>query len=65
MEDLQRASKLLVRALQIRERYMRVSQQRYSPTCSGFLLRMSPDSDTIKEHIHNKKATLEGETMAQ
>ncbi len=60
MEDLQKASKLLVKALQIREFYMSRSQQAFPNVCRKFLRKRlsSVSSDT---RVHKNKATLEGE----
>ncbi len=59
MEDLHNASKLLVRALEIREKYMRLSQQSFPETCSKFLRGKSGTTGN-KDQIHSDKATLEG-----
>ena len=61
MEDLQSASKLLVKALEIRERYMRMSQQVFPSSVHAFLYR--DRGNKIKEeglYHHLKRATLEG-----
>ena len=61
MEDLQSASKLLVKALEIRERYMRMSQQEFPSSVHEFLYR--DRGNKIKEqglYHHLKRATLEG-----
>ena len=64
MEDLQSASKLLVKALEIRERYMRMSQQEFPSSVHEFLYR--DRGNKIKEeglYRHLKRATLEGNKM--
>jgi len=61
MEDLQSASKLLVKALDIRERYMRYSQQAFPSSVQDFLCR--DKGNGVKEqdlYQHLKRATLEG-----
>jgi hypothetical protein len=61
MEDLQSASKLLAKALEIRERYMRMSQQEFPSSVHEFLYR--DRGNKIKEeglYRHLKRATLEG-----
>jgi hypothetical protein len=63
MEDLQSASKLLAKALEIRERYMRMSQQEFPSSVHEFLYR--DRGNKIKEeglYRHLKRATLEGKT---
>lgn len=55
LEDLERASKLIVQALQIRQRYMQMSHQSFSSTASRFL---NPDSK-LNDH-HDDKQTIEG-----
>ena len=62
MEDLQNASKLLVKALEIRERYMKMSRQGFPNTCSKFLREQSGKSlgDDEDDVQHRDKATLEG-----
>lgn len=61
MEDLQSASRLLVKALEIRERYMRFSQQSFPSSVQKFLNRdrgnYSKEQDLYQ---HLKRATLEG-----
>ena len=59
MEDLQNASKLLVKALKIRHKYMVNSHQAFPNVCREFLERL--DGNDAKDHrIHENKATLEG-----
>ena len=60
MEDLQNASKLLVKALKIREHYMSVSQQAF-PTITKNFLRKNAGGSSVDETVHDDKATLEGE----
>lgn len=59
MEDLQKASKLLVKALKIRHKYMVTSHQAFPNVCREFLERL--DGNDAEDHrIHEDKATLEG-----
>ena len=55
LEDLERASRLIVQALQIRKRYMKLSHQSFSATVGRFLDPHKPDS----AH-HDEKQTIEG-----
>lgn len=64
MEDLQNASKLLFKALEIRERYMRISQQGFPTIVGGFLNRDNGTFDPNDKSPHfPKRATLEGEYL--
>ena len=68
MEDLQNASKLLVQALGVRERYMRMSRQRFPNVCQSFLRRLDGDDDVRPAEkprarsgtLSDDKATIEG-----
>ena len=68
MEDLQNASKLLVQALGVRERYMRMSRQRFPNVCQSFLRRLDGDDDIRPAEkprarsgtLSDDKATIEG-----
>ena len=60
MEDLQNASKLLVKALKIRERYMTMSQQSFPSVTKKFLKRLD-GKDSSDDSVHSDKATIEGE----
>uniref|UniRef100_A0AAR5PBU8 AMP deaminase n=1 Tax=Dendroctonus ponderosae TaxID=77166 RepID=A0AAR5PBU8_DENPD len=53
LEDLERASKLLIEALDIRKRYMNMSHQSFSSTAARFL---DPDKEQQK---HDEKQTIE------
>ncbi|KAL1514036.1 hypothetical protein ABEB36_003361 [Hypothenemus hampei] len=55
LEDLERASKLLIQALEIRKRYMKMSHQSFSPTVARFL---DPDKEQPQ---HDEKQTIEDE----
>ncbi|XP_063919158.1 AMP deaminase 2 isoform X2 [Zophobas morio] len=59
LEDLERASRLIVQALQIRKRYMKLSHQSFSATVGRFLDPHKPDS----AH-HDEKQTIEAENSA-
>lgn len=54
LEDLERASKLLIQALDIRKRYMNMSHQSFSSTAARFL---DPDKE---QQQHDEKQTIEG-----
>ena len=56
MEDLQSASKLLLKALNMRERYMRISRQKF-PTIVKSYIQGTGGRDKEKP----SKATIEGE----
>ena len=61
LEDLQQASRLLVQALRIRERYMELSFQSFPPLASRFL--RSFDSQLLRrnsEIVHEDKKTIKG-----
>ena len=65
MEDLQSASKLLVKALQIRQRYMGLSRQYFPSVVERFMENLDKDKGKGKpkyegKHKHMKRATLEG-----
>ena len=66
MEDLQNASKLLVQALGVRERYMRMSRQRFPNVCQSFLSRLDDDVKPTEKPrarsgtMSDDKATIEG-----
>jgi AMP deaminase len=53
LEDLERASRLIVQALQIRKRYMKISHQSFSATAARFL-----DPNKKQPH-HDEKQTIE------
>lgn len=55
LEDLERASRLIVQALQIRKRYMKLSHQSFSTTASRFL-----DPHRQEKQYHDDKQTIEG-----
>lgn len=65
LEDLEKASHLLVNALQIRQRYMKMSHQSLSGTATTFLHSVGEDSATtmVQPH-HDDKQTIEGKTYA-
>ncbi|XP_019870896.1 AMP deaminase 2 isoform X2 [Aethina tumida] len=53
LEDLERAAKLLIQALEIRKRYMKMSYQSFSQTAARFL-----DPDKEQQH-HDEKQSIE------
>ncbi|KAF5275270.1 hypothetical protein FQA39_LY06930 [Lamprigera yunnana] len=60
LEDLERASRLLVEALLIRQRYMRLSQQAFPTTTSNFLNSVNPDAIISSEpQHHDDKQSIE------
>ena len=71
VEDLKNASKLLVKALEVRQKYMKMSHQSF-PNMVKRLLRSMHDKngddghhDDPEEVEHQDKATLEGESSAR
>lgn len=58
LEDLERASRLIIQALEIRKRYMKISYQSFSPTVARFL-----DPNKEQRH-HDEKQTIEGKFIA-
>jgi hypothetical protein len=58
MEDLQCASKLLIKALQMRERYMTVSRQRFAKVVGSYL-NGTKGTDVNDKNIPTK-ATIAG-----
>ncbi|XP_068894523.1 AMP deaminase 2 isoform X1 [Tenebrio molitor] len=58
LEDLERASRLIVQALQIRKRYMKISHQSFSATAARFL-----DPNKKQPH-HDEKQTIEAESAS-
>ncbi|GLV42221.1 AMP deaminase [Carabus blaptoides fortunei] len=60
LEDLQHSSRLLVRALRIRERYMTMSHQTFPTTTARFLHSLNADKTrTLNEIKHDDKMTIE------
>ncbi|XP_066142401.1 AMP deaminase 2 isoform X2 [Euwallacea fornicatus] len=59
LEDLERASKLIIQALDIRKRYMGMSHQSFSSTAARFL---DPDNEQQK---HDEKQSIEDEEYMQ
>jgi hypothetical protein len=51
-------SKLLVQALSIREKYMKVSRQFFPSACDRYLRQV--DGKTVKDQEHDDRATIEG-----
>ena len=58
MEDLQSASKLLSKAMKIRERYMKMSRQKFPTLVESYLKGAKGFPE--EGHIEPGKATLEG-----
>ncbi|XP_015837303.1 AMP deaminase 2 isoform X6 [Tribolium castaneum] len=55
LEDLERASRLIVQALQIRKRYMKLSHQSFSATAARFL----DPHNKQQQQQHDEKQTIE------
>lgn len=65
LEDLEQASRLLVEALHIRDRYMDISNQTFPAVTARFLREMDnvsslPHSTTI---VHEDKKTIAGKSF--
>lgn len=58
MEDLRNASKLLVKAMEMRESYMKMSNQSFPETCKKFLKNRS--GSAVDLMVHQDRATIEG-----
>lgn len=59
LEDLEHASHLLVQALELRERYMLMSQQSFPSTTARFLRSMH-DKKFFYSVVHEDKKTIAG-----
>ncbi|CAH1982998.1 unnamed protein product [Acanthoscelides obtectus] len=59
LEDLERASKLLIKALEIRKQYMKVSFQSFSSTAARFL-----DPNKEQQH-HDERQSIEDKDYAE
>nr|CAH7758999.1 unnamed protein product [Callosobruchus chinensis] len=59
LEDLERASKLLIQALEIRKKYMKMSYQNFSSTAARFL-----DPNKEQQH-HDEKQTIQDKDYAE
>ncbi|XP_030745931.1 AMP deaminase 2 isoform X3 [Sitophilus oryzae] len=59
LEDLERAAKLLIQALKIRKRYMKMSHQSFSSTAARFL---DPEKE---QEQHDDKQTIEDEAYVE
>ena len=59
LEDLERASKLLIKSLELRERYMTMSHQSF-PQTTGRFVRARQEKDAHVVH-HDDKKTIAGE----
>ena len=66
MEDLRNASELLLKALQVREKYMKYSYQSFPNLVKRFLMSMGssgsplPGAEAYDDGDHPGRATLEG-----
>ena len=66
MEDLRNASELLLKALEVREKYMKYSHQTYPNLVKRFLMSMGsagsplPGNEAYDDGTHSLRATLEG-----
>ena len=66
MEDLRNASELLLKALEVREKYMKYSHQSYPNLVKRFLMSMGsagsplPGNEAYDDGTHSLRATLEG-----
>ena len=59
LEDLEQASRLLVEALHIRQRYMKISQQSFPTTTCNFLHSVNPDLNaTLEPQHHDDKQSI-------
>jgi hypothetical protein len=61
LEDLERASHLLIQALEMRERYMTISHQSF-PHTTGRFVRARQEKDAHVVH-HEDKKTIAGKTI--
>ena len=59
LEDLERASKLLIKSLELRERYMTMSHQSF-PQTTGRFVRAHQEKDAHVVH-HDDKKSIAGE----
>ena len=61
LEDLEKASHLLIHALELRERYMTISHQSFPQTTGRFVrARQEKDANIV---IHDDKKTIAGECL--
>lgn len=58
LEDLERAGHLLIKALELRERYMSLSHQSFNQTAGRFVRARQQKDDNIYDHGDRK--TIEG-----
>ena len=63
MEDLQSASKLLLKALKIRERYMRMSKQKFPNLVDGYIRGSGGSAAKGLDAGLPNKANIEGENF--
>ena len=60
MEDLQSASKLLIKALKMRERYMKQSRQKFPNLVDGYIRGSEGSATQGMDAGAPNKATIEG-----
>ena len=64
LKDSSKASKLLVQALKIREKYMQTSNQTFPETTTRFLSSINQSDDTFTQFVstkkHDDRKTIEG-----
>lgn len=66
MEDLRNASELLLKALEVREKYMKFSHQSFPNLVKRFRMSMGssgsplPGTEAYDDGTHDGRATLEG-----
>ena len=63
MEDLQSASKLLLKALKMRERYMRQSRQKFPNLVDGYIRGSGGSAAKGLDAGIPNKATIEGKSF--
>ena len=69
MEDLRNASELLLKALEVREKYMKYSHQSFPNLVKRFLMSMGssgsplPGNEAYDDGTHSSRATLEGKFL--
>jgi hypothetical protein len=64
LEDLEKASRLLIQALELRERYMGLSSQSFPQTASRFLKSaQNKNFELFHHHEHEDKKTIAGKYL--
>lgn len=59
LEDLEKASRMLITALKLRQKYMEMSHQSFCTTTARFICPESAQHNEIK---HDDKQSIEGES---